>query len=347
MSTRALRVGLAGYGFGGRVFHAPLIRSTDGLRLSAIYSPSEATRERARVEHPGVSSPGCFAELLEHQLDLVVISTPHDTHADLAVAALEAGKHVVVDKVMCLTPEDGRRMLDAARRAGRLLTVYQNRRWDGDFLTVRELQSSGALGDPLVVEARWTRPSLSRRSSWRLERSRGGGMWLDLGAHLVDQLLLLLGEVESVYCTQLHTLPECDVPTYTECSLRFRSGALGIVEVSAITPLERPRWLVRGTDACFEKHGLDPQEARLIQGIVGWPDPDPGPHGRLARERNGSVVIEEVATVPGDWGAFYRNVRDAMRGEAELAVRPEECLRVLDVLLAAERSAAECVAVRP
>lgn len=329
-------IALAGYGLGGRVFHAPIIRATDGLRIASVFSPSPETRARAEADL-GVTTCATYDELLAGDIELVVIVTPHDTHADLAVRALEGGKHVVVDKVMCLTLDEADRMIDAARAAGRVLTVYQNRRWDGDFLTVRKLLDEGALGEPVVIEARWVRADVSRRASWRLQRARGGGMWLDLGAHMVDQLMLLFGPVASVFCTQDFTEPDLDVATLTECLLTFRSGVTGLIETGALTPIERPRWLVRGTEACYEKYGSDPQEARLREGIVGWPEVDPGPVGRLARVDDGSAA--QVPTVPGDWGAFYGNVRDAIRGEAHVAVKPTECRAALEVLLAAEQSA--------
>jgi predicted dehydrogenase len=254
----ATKIALAGYGLGARVFHAPIIRATDGLHIASVFSPSAETRARAEADL-GVATCATFDELLAGDIELVVIVTPHDTHADLAVRALEAGKHVVVDKVMCLTLGEADRMIATARAAGRILTVYQNRRWDGDFLTVKKLLDEGALGEPVVVEARWVRAALSRRASWRLERARGGGMWLDLGAHMVDQLMLLFGPVASVFCRQHFTEPDLDVPTLTECLLTFRSGVTGVVETGALTPIERPRWLVRGTEACYEKHGFDPQ----------------------------------------------------------------------------------------
>jgi scyllo-inositol 2-dehydrogenase (NADP+) len=342
---REIRVGLVGYGFGGKVFHAPLMRAVEGLRLAGVFSPSEGTRERAHAELR-VATYARYEDLLASAVELVVISTPHDSHAELAIAALDARKHVVVDKIMCVTLEEADAMIAASARSGCLLSVYQNRRWDSDFLTLRRLLEQGALGDLLVIEARWVRESLSRRVGWRLFRERGGGLWLDLGAHMVDQLLLLGGAVTAVDCVSLFGDPELNVPTYTECRLLFDSGAVGIVETSAITPFPRPRWLVRGTDGSYEKHGLDPQEECLKRGQVGWPESDPAPPGRLAQVTPEGVLVSEVAPVPGDWSAFYRNVRDAINGEAPLVVRAEECRRALELLLAAERSAETGMVVR-
>jgi scyllo-inositol 2-dehydrogenase (NADP+) len=334
----AIRVGLAGYGLGGRVFHAPLIRATPGLSIEAVFSPSARTREIAAQEL-GVPTFGGYGAFLASDIDVVVVATPHDTHAPLAMAASEAGKHVVVDKVMCLTLDEGRRMAAAAEGAARLLTVYQNRRWDGDFLTVRRLVSEGVLGDLLVVEARWTTPALSRRAEWRLKREHGGGMLLDLGAHLVDQLLLLGGPVRAVSCTKLWSDPSADVETYADCRLQFRSGLYAVLEVSAITPGRRARWFLRGGRAAYRKFGLDPQEGVLRSGQLPTAENTNPEPGAILRTRDGALQTEEVATQHGDWGAFYRNVRDAVRGEAPLAVRVDECLAGLAILLAAQRSA--------
>ncbi len=333
-----IRVGLAGYGLGGRVFHAPFLRRTPGLEIAAVFSPSTRTREIARQELE-VPTFGDYAEFLSAETDLVVLATPHDTHAELAVAASVAGKHVVVDKVMCLTLDEGRRMTAAAEAAGKLLSVYQNRRWDGDFLTVRRLLAEGLLGDLLVAEVRWTSPGLSRRAEWRLEKARGGGMLLDLGAHMIDQLMLIGGRVRNISCTKLMSDRSADVETYADCRIRFRSGLYAIMESSAITPGRRSRWFLRGTRAAYRKFGMDPQEGVLRNGQ--FPDADnmsPEP-GSLLRTCEGSLRTEEIKTQLGDWGAYYRNVRDAIRGEAELAVKPEECLAGLAVLLAAQRSA--------
>lgn len=341
-----LRVGLVGYGFGSRVFHVPLLQDLPEFSIAGVYSPSEATRERARHEL-GVPAHDRLESLLDGDgIDLVVISTPHDSHASLALQALGVGKNVVVDKVMCLTLEEADAMIAAARAAGRILSVYQNRRWDGDFLTLRRLLAEGAIGEALRLEARWVRGGgLSKRAAWRLERSRGGGMWLDLGAHMVDQLLLLAGPVKRVFCDQVFSNPDLDVPTHTLCHLEFVSGARGLVETGAVTPFDRPRWVALGSEGGWEKHGMDPQEDRLKHGLVGWPDDDPGPHGRLARNAPDCVRFEDTPTVPGDWRDFYRNVGAAIREGAELAVKPEECREALRVLLAAEESARKGQAV--
>ncbi len=334
----AMRIGLAGYGLGARVFHAPMIARVDGLEIARIFSPSEATRQRA-AEELGVPTTESYAALLASDIDLVVIVTPHDTHADLAVRALEAGKHVVVDKVICLTMDEGERMLRAAEKARRVLSCYQNRRWDGDFLTVRKLLDEGRVGAPYVVEARWTSPALSRRAEWRNQSARGGGMLLDLGAHMMDQLLLLAGPAEEVSARAMHTEGDVDVSTYAECSVWFANGILATMEVSAITPIARPRWHVRGSRGAYEKYGLDPQEALLRAGETPEPTNQHPEPGRLATFVEDGVATEEIPTLVGDWSEYYRNVRDALRGEAELAVRPEQCLEALKVLLAAQRAA--------
>ncbi|MFL5579677.1 MAG: Gfo/Idh/MocA family oxidoreductase, partial [Gemmatimonadaceae bacterium] len=199
----AVGVGLVGYGLGGASFHAPLIATAPGLRLAAIVTGDADRQAQARRDHPEAQVVPDVERLWDPALgvELVTISTPNRTHAPLALSALAAGRHVVVDKPFAPTAAEAARVVDAARRAERLVTVYQNRRWDGDFRTLRRLLAEGALGAPLRFESRFERWRPTPKGDWRerADPAEAGGLLFDLGSHLVDQAIQLFGPVRSVY----------------------------------------------------------------------------------------------------------------------------------------------------
>jgi len=340
-----LHVGLVGYGLGGRVFHATLIRAVPELRIVGVQSRSAERRQQAATDL-GCKTYATLEELLaERSVDLVVISTPHDQHRDQVVAALEAGKHVVVDKVMALSVAEADEMIAAAERVGRLFSVFQNRRWDGDFLTVRRALDDGLLGQPLVAEARVVSYARDRPPTWRSFRAHGGGPFRDWGAHITDQALLLFGPVASVWAHFAYA-DEYDVETAGECHLLHRSGVRFVYECGYTTRRPRPRWFVRGTLGTLEKHGLDPQEARLKEGQVEGVTPRWGPYeppelyARVTTEMAGVPAEMVVETLPGRYLTYYENIADVLLRDAEPLVRPAEVRDEIRVLDAAAQSAA-------
>lgn len=334
------RAVVIGYGFAGRCFHSYLIGLTPGLSLHGIASRDPATRERIQQERACKAYEGFDAVLADKDVDLVVLATPNHTHADLAVAALEAGKHVVTDKVMCLSLADCDRMIRAARDNERMLSVFQNRRWDGDFLTVRKLIGAGELGDVRWIEMAWQ--GFGAWKGWRGEADKGGGRFFDLGAHLVDQLLVLCPEaVTSVYARMHHDLPDTDTESSALVVVTFASGRTGVLDMSSLNAVPKPRFYVCGTRATFAKHGLDPQEKAMIAGSIDAAEEAPALFGRLhngAQERT-------VPTERGRWRNYYENIAAVLAGEAEPAIRLEEARRAIGVLDAARRSAHDGAAV--
>jgi scyllo-inositol 2-dehydrogenase (NADP+) len=336
------RAVVIGYGFAGRSFHSYLIRLDTGLRLHGICSRSAETRERI-VRERGCPAYESFEQVLDDpEVDLVVLATPHSVHAEQAVRALDAGKHVVTDKVMCTSLAECDRMIEAARRNDRLLTVFHNRRWDGDYLTLRRLIEEGELGELRWLEMAWQVFGPPR--GWRGRREMGGGRLFDLGAHMLDQVMLIFpAAVESVYCRMHHDYPDHDVESHAMLVVGFEGGATAVVDAGGMHAIPKPRIHAFGTDGAFVKRGLDPQEEAMKAGDIDAAVEPEANYGRL-RTREGERV---VLTVPGRWRCFYENVADALAGRAEPAVRLEEVRRCMAVLEAAFRSAEQGQVVRP
>ncbi len=328
------RAVVIGYGYAGRSFHSYLLKGTPGLELYGIASRNPATRERIVRERECRAYDGFESVVADPDVDLVVLATPASTHADMAVRALEAGKHVVTDKPMCLTLEECDRMIAAAKESGRLLNVFQNRRWDGDFLTVKRLISEGRLGEVRWIEMAWQK--FGPPGGWRGERSSGGGRFYDLGAHLLDQLLLLFPQaVETVWCRMRHDFPDHDVESHALIVVGFADGATGVCDVSSMAAGGKPRFHVLGTDGTFVKYGLDPQEEAVKAGDINAAHEDEASYGRVHDGTKETVI----PTLPGRWRSYYENIAEVLEGRAEPAVTLAENRRVVAVMDAALRSA--------
>jgi predicted dehydrogenase len=341
-----MRVALIGYGLAGRVFHAPLITATDGLELAAIVTADEGRAAQAREAYPGAEIVARADDLWDGGYDAVVVGTPNRSHVPLALAAIEAGTPVVVDKPLASTAADGQRVLDAARDAGVLFTVFQNRRWDSDFLTARALLEQGALGDAVRFESRYERPPWGRvraARGWRElgDPAEGGGLLLDLGSHLVDQALALLGTPIAVYAELDRRAPGAAVDDDDFVALEFPAGVRAHLTMSKAAPAPAPRLRLTGTRGTYLHPALDPQEAALVAGgrpgDAGWGMAPEGEWGQLTTEE-GSRTVEPVA---GAYERFYAGLRDAVSGNAPPPVDPAGSVLALRVLDAARRAAAE------
>lgn len=344
-----LCVGLVGYGLAGSRFHAPLIASCPALRLSAVVTRDPGRRVQAQREHPGVVVfPDLDAMLTRAELlDLVVIASPNRTHAPLARRALETGLAVVVDKPMATTAADARRLVADARARGLPLTVFQNRRWDGDFLTVQRLLREGRLGRPLRFESRFERWRPEPRPGWRElgTPDDAGGVLYDLGSHLIDQALMLFGPVVSVYAELDVRRPGVQVEDDAFVALTHASGVRSHLWMSAIAAQQGPRLRVLGDRAAYTRYGLDPQEAWLRAGAR----PDIPHWGEEHEEAWGVLgagdVRERVPTEAGQWPSFYASVASALRDGSPLPVDPDDAVQGLEIIEAARRSAREHVTV--
>ena len=338
-----IRVALIGFGYAGRVFHAPLITTTPGLALGVIGT----RRSAAETGHPEASAVADPLAAARHPgADLVVIATPNESHAPLAEAALRAGKHVVVDKPFTVTLADARELTALASASGLVLSVFQNRRWDSDFLGLRAALAEGALGEVVEVRSEMSRYRPAVRDRWREQPGPGAGVWYDLGPHLVDQALLLFGPPSTVSA---------------DLRIQRRGGAavdwfhvvLGyarlrvVLSSSMLAAAPAPRFVVRGTGGTLTRMGWDAQEEQLVRGsLPGTPEwgRDPAP---LTIHRGEPPGSREVPAPAGDYPSYYAGIRDAILGGLEPPVTAVQGCAVMAILEAGERSAAEARVVTP
>jgi predicted dehydrogenase len=335
-----VNVALVGYGFAGKTLHAPLIAAVPGLRLAVVLSSNS---EKVKRDLPDVAVASAADEVFSDPgVDLVVIATPNDSHFDLAGRALAAGKHLIVDKPLTTTVAEAVELERLARTAGRLLSVYHCRRWDADFLTVRQLIASGDLGRLVCFESRYDRYRPVVHARWRELPGPGSGIWFDLGSHLVDQVLQLFGMPEAVYADLGMQRESARAVDYFHVLLRYGSLRV-ILHGSNLVAEPARRFEVHGTRASFVKFGMDTQEPALRRGE------QPGGPGWGADLMDGTLTVSEgdapeirsVRSIPGDYRAYYEAIRGAIRCGAPNPVTAAEAVAVMKVLELACRSAAE------
>jgi len=347
----AFRTAVIGFGLGGAVFHAPLVASTPGLHLASIVTSNTERRAKAEREYPGVGVLHGAERLWElaEEHDLVVITTPNRSHVPLALAALDAGMAVVVDKPFAPTSAEARHVMEVAAERGLLLSVFQNRRWDGDFLTVRRLLAEDALGPVTRFESRFERwrPELDR-SGWRErgEPEEAGGLLFDLGSHLVDQAIQLFGRPTGVYAEIERRRPGAEADDDAFIALTHPGGVRSHLWASHVAARTGPRFRVLGTRGGFEKHGMDVQEEALIAGArpgdPGWGQEPAGRWGTLSADGQ----VRTVETEPGAYERFYEGIVASLREGAPLPVDPNDAIAVLEVLETARASAGTGAVVR-
>jgi predicted dehydrogenase len=353
MTGTPLRVGLIGYGLAGSVFHAPLIAATEGLALDTVVTSNPERQEQARAEFPDVRVNATPEELLARagDLDLIVIASPNKTHVPLATAALGAGLPVVVDKPIAATAAEARELAELAEKRGLLLSVFQNRRWDNDFLTLRTLLAEGELGDVYRFESRFERWRPELKGGWREsgDPAEIGGLLYDLGSHVVDQALVLFGPVTRVYAESDVRRPGAETDDDTFIALTHANGVRSHLHVSATTAQLGPRFRVLGSRAGYVKYGLDPQEAALKEGLRPGPGWGTEPEDLWGRVGAGESPLtgggRPAQTLPGDYPAYYAAVAKALTDGGPNPVTALEAAAALEVLEAARRSARDGVAV--
>lgn len=328
------RVVVIGYGTAGRSFHSYLVSLTPGLDLYGVSSRNPEARTRAYQDYRCKTYESIEQVLADDQVDLVVLATPNSTHANLAVQALNAGKNVVTDKVMCLNLAECDRMIEAAERSGKLLTVFQNRRWDGDYLTVKSLIEAGKLGEVRWLEMAWQRFGPPR--GWRQQAAMGGGWFYDLGAHLFDQLLLLIPQpVTSVYYRRHFDMAGFDIPSHTLVVIGFENGATGVCDLTGMAAIHKPRFQVLGTQGAFIKYGLDPQEVAMKAGDIDAAVEAEADFGRLSDGETETII----PTKPGRWRSYYEHIADILTHRADPIVTLSQARRVIALMDAATQSA--------
>ena len=356
MAEREIGVGIVGFGLGGRVFHAPFVNAVTGLRLAAIL---QRKGDEAAKAFPGARIVRSLDDLLaDKTIELIVVTTPNATHFELAKQALQAGKHVVVDKPFSATSEQALTLGQLAKSKGLLAIPFHNRRWDGDFLTVKKLIAEQALGRLVTFESHFDRfRPAPREGVWQEAENPANGMLFDLGPHLVDQALGLFGLPDSITASVRSDRDGTAIEDAFDITLHYPGangkGLLAHCRTSYLACDNSPRFLLHGTRGSFRKHGLDPQEPALVGGAklpkLGSPDvwlqetesawgaltvaPNPAAPERLVESR--------VKTTLGDYRGFYANARDAILGAAPPALTAEDGFRVVRMLELARQSSAE------
>ncbi|KAB7767835.1 oxidoreductase [Xanthomonas maliensis] len=338
---KPFNLAVVGYGYVGRTFHAPLIANTPGLRLHGVVSSrpqqTQADAPEARVW------PTLEAALADPTLDAVVIATPNHTHATLAQQALAAGKHVLVDKPFALNLAQAQAMIAAGQRAGRIISVFQNRRWDADFLTVRRLIEDGQLGEVVEFHSHFDRYRPQVRERWRESDAPGAGLWYDLGPHLLDQALQLFGRPQAIAADLQRQRDQARSDDYFHVALHYPRLRV-ILHAGSLVADSRLRFAVHGTRGSYLKHGLDIQEDQLRggrrPGTAGWGvDPKPGTLTRVDAE--GHVQTHQPDMTPGDYRQAYLAFRDALAGHGPAPVSGADALALMELLELAQRSAAD------
>jgi scyllo-inositol 2-dehydrogenase (NADP+) len=336
-------VGLVGYGMAARVFHAPVIGAVPGLKLKKVV---ERRGARSRERYPWVEVVPDVEDLLRDEgVGLVVVATPNDSHFELARRSLLAGKHVVVEKPLTLTSDEARRLVVLARERNKILSAHQNRRWDGDFLTVRRLLEAGLLGRLVEFESRFDRfRDRPRPGAWREADGPGSGLLYDLGPHLIDQAQVLFGLPRAVTAEVGIQREFAKADDNFEVLLHY-DGPRVRLKAGMLVRGPSPRFVLHGTQGSFVKYGLDPQEEALKRGLTPaephWGEEPRERWGALDARAGGLHLEARVETVAGRYQAFYQNIADAVAGRAEPAVKPEEAWNTMRIIELAFQSSAE------
>lgn len=350
MDDTTLKVGLVGYGFAGKTFHAPVVAGVPGLMLAAVASSNVA---KVQADWPGMPAEPTPRDLFARaDIDLVVVATPNDSHHALAKAALLAGKHVVVDKPFTVTLAQAQELAALAHAQQRVLSVYQNRRFDADFLTLRNIVAGGELGRLVFFESHFDRYRPKVLVRWRDQAGPGGGIWVDLGSHLMDQAVQLFGVPDAIAADMAPIRDDAVVEDYFHVQLRYargpHAGLRVVLHATTLAAEPAPRYLVHGTRGSYVKHGVDPQEDALKAGARPRLDAL-GDWGRDSRDGRLTVYGEDGATPQsrvcptqaGNYLAYYAAVRDAVRGEGANPVTPDEAVQLMALLELGRRSAEE------
>jgi scyllo-inositol 2-dehydrogenase (NADP+) len=339
-ADRPIRVGVVGYGLAGKVFHCPFIEASPSFSLDFIATNNSSRGRQARVDHPKATIVADYNELLDHahELDLVVLAGPPSTHLVQGMAFLDRGVGLVVDKPFAASVAEAEQLIQKAEEADKPLIVFQNRRWDGDFLTVKKIIAGGELGKIYQFESSFEHWAPQADTRWQdvTPPSLGGGVAFDLGSHLIDQALVLFGQVSNVK-SDLRTIRAGggnDDVSYIE--LHHESGVCSRLWMSRLGGQPGPRFRVLGTGGAYVSYGLDGQEPALASGLL----PDDDRYGITAEEAWGTLGISapgypppsKVPTERGSYPAFYEGVAAAIRGTGAAPVAPDEALEVVKIL---------------
>lgn len=341
MELRPIQTAILSYGMSGEVFHGPLLHANAGFNLAVVVQRSS---EKAKQHYPAVKVVKTVAEAIEDPaVELVVINTPNATHFDFTTKALLAGKHVVVEKPFTVTTKEADELIALAKKQGKTLSVFQNRRWDGDFLTVQKVLANKWLGKVVEFEAHYDRfRNYIEANTWKEEAGAGTGILYNLGSHMLDQILVLFGMPKEIDARVGIQRPGGKVDDFYDLRLHYE-GLNAIVKSSYLVREQGPRYIVNGTEGTFlGSNGVDPQEQALkdkkIPGSTGWGIHAREEWGKINTSINGLHVEASIETLPGDYRIFYQNFYEVIREGKPAAVKPEESRDVIKLIEAAYES---------
>lgn len=336
---QAIKTALVSYGMSGKVFHAPLLKANQGFEVVKVMQRSSDT---ALEIFPKARIVRTFDEMInDADIELIIVNTPDDLHYEQTRAALQAGKHVVVEKPFVQTVHQGEALIALAKEKNLTLTVFQNRRWDNGFLTVQKVLNENMLGRLVEFEARYNRYRTFVQDSWKEESQRGTGILHNLGAHLIDAALVLFGMPEGVNARLLALRDGSDVDDYFDLRMIY-PGLSVTLKAGYLVREETPSYMLHGVKGSFVKYGLDPQEEALKKGQVpagdDWGADTEASWGWLNSEVNGIHISGKVESIPGNYGLFYSNLYEVIRNQAKALVQPTEALNVIRIIAAAIQS---------
>ena len=342
-----IKTGLASFGMSGKVFHGPLLLANPGFEISAIV---ERNKNLSRELYENSRLTRSFEELISiKEIELIIVNTPDYLHFDHARLALEAGKHVLVEKPFTQNYEDAIRLIELAKSKNLVLSVFQNRRWDGDFLTVKKVIKEKMLGRLVSYEAHFDRfRNYIQENTWKEEASAGTGIVFNLGSHLIDQAVVLFGTPTAVSADIRTLRTGGKVDDYFEIQLEY-SGNMNVKVCGSMLVKEPgPRFILHGTEGSFLKWGTDPQEQDLkdgkVPGQAGWGKENEEDWGMLNTIENGKKFRGELETIPGNYQKFYDDLYLTIREGAEVPVKAEDSALGIKIINAAFQSMREkCV----
>ena len=337
-----IRTAIAGFGLSGKIFQAPFIHADPNFELKKVY---ERKTERAKEEYPDVQIVRSFEELLTDDIDLVIISTPNDTHVPFAKQAMAAGKHVVVEKPVAATSTEAAELCAFAKKQGVVLSVFQNRRLDSDFLTVKNLIEAGELGEVLDYEAHYDRFERGvNPKPWKAAGGAGVGVLYDLGVHIIDQAYVLFGMPNEVYADFRQQRPESPGIDNFEVILYY-DKVKAILSAGEVVARQGPHSMVSGRRGTFIKYGEDVQEAALLAGkrppAPDWDAEGEECWGTLYYDDGAQILEKKIPTVVSSYARYYENLYEVITAGAPALVPPEQTADVLRIIEAAQMSNAK------
>ncbi|MEJ0055214.1 MAG: oxidoreductase [Bacteroidota bacterium] len=330
MKSTPIVTGILSYGMSGEVFHAPLIVAHKGFQLKTVLQRSSNTSQQ---HYPSANVVRNLEEILnDPSIELVVINTPNETHYDFTSRALEAGKHVIVEKPFTSTVDEAQKLIALAKKKNKIISVFQSRRWDGAFMTLKKVIASGMLGKIVEYEAHYDRfRNFIAPNTWKEEPGPGSGILYNLGSHMLDQVLVLFGKPQTVTAQVGIQRPGGKVDDFYDIRLAYDNLNV-IVKSSYLVREPGPFYIVHGVNGSFVKYGLDPQEdalkAHQIPGTPGWGTEPEKFWGKLNTEIDGLHFEGKIETFPGNYLGYYQNIYEAIRGGKELEVKAEQAMEV-------------------